>query len=238
MRHWPLAMALISALVASCAGPDDPETPSSSATDEPTAASAIPETSPSAAVTPREVSSSCRDGAGETLPTGPTLDPEATSDMSLADLLTSDPRFELFCAIASQAVSPGLGLSSLEIWDWPASMMGDNEEGVTLFVPTDDAFATLDPLILASLEEGSVPNDVLISLLGHHYIHWLYPSAEFEPGPQPTRSSRSTEVRLSLDPLTFGGCNVVETDIRVENGYVHVIDCVVVPQELSEAIAP
>jgi hypothetical protein len=228
----------MSALGTSCGGLGAPAPASPAAGDS----SAPPPTSersleaPSAAVTPREVSDSCRDDAGA-LPTEATSAAQPTSDLTIAGLLTSDPRFELFCGIASQAVSPGLGLSWLEIWDWPASRMGDNQDGVTVFAPTDDAFATLDSVVLAALENGALANEVLISLLAHHYIHWLYASADFQPGAQPTRG-RSTTVELSLAPLTFGGCAVVETDIRVANGVVHVLDCVVVPVELAEAVAP
>jgi hypothetical protein len=56
------------------------------------------------------------------------------------------------------------------------------------------------------------------------------------PGAQRTWSGSGT-VELSLDPLTFGGCNIVETDLRVTNGFVHAIDCIVLPQEVVDAAA-
>lgn len=224
------ALLILGAFLASCAGstasgpPQSEGSPASAAGDpSPSPTPSPPAASSSPGVTPRAASSDCGADDGGT-----------PSEMSIAALLRSDPRFGAFCRIASRAVSAGLGISWLEIWDWPADRMGDNQDGVTVFVPTNAAFEQLDSQLVTWLDEGLVANDALTSLLGHHYIHWLYPSTDFEPGPQPTRA-RSTSVELSLDPLTFGGCDVVETDVRVANGYVHVIDCVVVPAEVAEA---
>jgi uncharacterized surface protein with fasciclin (FAS1) repeats len=112
--------------------------------------------------------------------------------------------------------------------------MGDNQDGVTVFAPTDDAFASLDPALLTAIEGRTLDNQLLYSLVGHHYVHRLYPSTDFEDGTQRTWSGSGT-VELLLDPLSYGGCNVIETDIRASNGYVHAIDCVVVPDEVAEA---
>jgi uncharacterized surface protein with fasciclin (FAS1) repeats len=155
--------------------------------------------------------------------------------MDIADLLRAEAQFARFCRLTERSVSPGLGLSWLEIWDFPADRMGDDQDGVTVFVPTNAAFDTLDPAIHSALERGEVPNEMLYALLGHHYVHRLYRSSEFEPGPQRTWSGTGT-VELTLDPITFGGCAVVQSDVRVTNGYVHVIDCVVLPPELADSI--
>lgn len=189
------------------------------------AGSAEPSASPSF-----EITLSCDDLRGESAA-------GTTGEMTIAGVLAADPRFTQFCTIVEGTFSPGLGLSWLEIWNWPASQMGDDQDGVTVFAPTNDAFAGLDPAVRSALEEGAVANQLLYSLLSHHYVHSLYPSADFETGPQRT-FGRSTTVELSLDPLSYGGCNVIETDIRASNGYLHVIDCVVVPDEMADATTP
>ena len=63
--------------------------------------------------------------------------------------------------------------------------------------------------------------------------HRLYPSSDFEAGPQDTW--RGSGVELTIEPLTWGGCPIVETDIRVANGYVHAVDGIVMPAEVREA---
>lgn len=239
MRYQAVGLILVAGLVTSCSGAGAPMGSASVVeTDTPSAQESHRSVAPSpTAATSREVSVSCDDIVEESTPPQGTSGAESASTMSITDLLSRDPRFAQFCTLAEQTVSEGLGLSWLEIWDWPANRMGDNQDGVTVFAPTDDAFAALDPALLTVLEDRTVDNLLLYSLLGHHYVHRLYPSTEFEVGPQRTWSGSGT-VELSLDPLTFGGCGVVETDIRVANGYVHAIDCAVVPDELADAVAP
>lgn len=229
MKDRALGMILIAGLVASCSaapmGSTSPTMGGHIATAEPSAGSVAPEPTPAPSF---EIALSCDDLRGE---------PAPASETSIAGVLATDPRFSQFCTMVEGTFSPGLGLSWLEIWDWPASRMGDNQDGVTIFAPTNDAFATLDPALRTALEDGVLDNQLLYSLISHHYVHSLYPSADFEDGPQPT-FGRSTTVDLSLDPLTFGGCNVIETDIRAGNGYIHAIDCIVVPDEMADAITP
>lgn len=229
MKYFAVAVTLIATLAASCsaAGPIDSTSPSmgGQGSVEPSPRSVAPEATPRPS---REIALACDDLRGE---------PASASETSIAGVLARDPRFTQFCGIVERTFSPGLGLSWLEIWDWPASRMGDDQDGVTVFVPTSDAFAALDPALLTALQDGAVDNDMLYSLLGHHYVHRLYPSTDFEAGAQRTWSGSGT-VELSLDPLTYGGCNVIETDIRANNGYLHAIDCVVVPDEMREAVTP
>lgn len=223
-----VGMILIAALAASCSaegpvGSTRPTLGRDDATADPSERSVAPEstTSPSP-----EAGLSC-DDLREATP--------SASEVSIAGVLARDARFSQFCTIVEGAVSPGLGRSWLEIWDWPASRIGENQDGVTVFAPTNDAFAKLEPALLTALQDGALDNQLLYSLLGHHYVHVLYPSSQFEEGPQRTWSGSGT-VQLSTDPLNYGGCNVIETDIRASNGYVHAIDCVVVPDEVAEAV--
>lgn len=150
-----------------------------------------------------------------------------TSDMSIADFLETDARFKRWHDLAGETMSP-MGLSWLEIWDLSADRMGDDREGVTVFVPTDAAFQHLEPSTLAGLEQD---NQLRYLLLGHHYVHRLYPASDFERGPQRTWRGNGS-VELELEPPTWGGCPILETDIRVSNGYVHVVGGVVIPAEL------
>lgn len=148
-----------------------------------------------------------------------------TKKLSIAGFLSSDERFGVFRQIAEEASAMSGRTTWLEIWDWPASHMGNDRNGVTVFVPTDEAFALLESDILESIADGSVD---AYELLGHHYVHKLYPSSDFEPGPQ-TSWRGGGEVELTLEPPTWGGCPILETDIRVKNGFIHILGGVVIP---------
>lgn len=164
-----------------------------------------------------------------------TVTPEAAATMTIGEVLRTDERFTMWRSVAERTMTP-IAPSWLDVWDWEAERMGDERDGVTVFAPTDAAFAKLDPAVLAVLEDPDVENDLLYGLLGHHYVHRRYPSADFEAGPQRTwRRSVSGPVELTLDPLTWGGQPILQTDLEVANGYLHVLDGVVVPDDLAAA---
>jgi hypothetical protein len=176
----------------------------------------------------------CDGAASSAETTGSPVNPEAAAEMTIAEMLGADPRFTRFHALLDRTMSTGLNQSWLEIFDWPASRMGDSQEGVTVFVPDDAAFERLDPGLLTVIEDPQLDNEIRYTLVGHHYVHSLYPSSEFEAGPQRTwRGAGSVE--LTLEPLAWGGCPLVQTDIRVSNGYIHVVDGIVIPADLRRA---
>jgi hypothetical protein len=170
-----------------------------------------------------------------------TVEPSEARDMSLAEVLRSDGRFTSFRELAEGTMTGilngGSYLSWLDIWDWPASRMGDNQEGVTLFVPTDTSVGALDPQLLRALQAGEIDNNTRYKWMGHHYFHWLYPSSEFTAGPQRTWSgSPNAVLELALEPLQLGGCPILQTDLRAANGYIHVLGGVIVPDVVREAV--
>lgn len=155
--------------------------------------------------------------------------------MSIADVMRSDERFSRYRDILERTETQ-IAESILAVFDFPAARMGNNRDGVTVFAPTDAAFEALDQAVLAVIEDPQVDNDLLYSLFGHHYVHRLYPSHEFEPGDQVTwRRSASGPVQLGTDPFSWGGHPIVQTDIRAANGYIHAVDGVVVPDDLAAA---
>jgi hypothetical protein len=112
---------------------------------------------------------------------------------------------------------------------------------------TDTAFDALDPEILAAYEAGGLDNLVRYVWLGHHTVHRPYPSREFTEGLQgnwqptgvgtwenTTGPSGPVDVELTLDPLTYGGCPILQKDLRASNGYIHVLGGVVLTDDLRE----
>jgi hypothetical protein len=49
------------------------------------------------------------------------------------------------------------------------------------------------------------------------------------------RLSGPVDVELTLDPLTYGGCPILQTDLRTANGYIHVIGGVVLTDKVRDA---
>lgn len=172
-----------------------------------------------------------------------------TSAMSIAQVLRADGRFTHLLDIAERSRPT----SAVRVWESPAEDIGDDEDGITVFAPTDAAFEALDPTVAAAMEDSDADDfdqqqerrAVLYDVIAHHSVHRLYPSSEFEAGPQETwsnhpwnrraESNPSAPVELGTDPLTWGGHPVIETDIRAENGYIHVVDGLVLPDDLAEA---
>jgi uncharacterized surface protein with fasciclin (FAS1) repeats len=174
-----------------------------------------------------------------------TVSPAEAEELTIAEVLRRDERFSQFRKLA-EGTDTQVAKSFLETWDQPTDRLG-NELWMTVFVPTDAAFAVLDPEILAAFEEGRLDNLVRYVWLGHHSVHRPYPSTEFAEGLQhnwqPTGMgswekteglSGPVDVELTLDPLTYGGCPILQTDLRTENGYIHVIGGVVLTDKVRE----
>lgn len=119
----------------------------------------------------------------------------------------------------------------MDVWDMPANQIGDDREGATVFAPVNDSFESMDQAIRQKLVAGQLDNATRYALLSDHYVHRLYPESEFDAGP--VEVWRGT-VDLAVDPLTFGGHDVIATDLRTSNGYVHLIDGVVTSDRFLE----
>jgi Fasciclin domain len=92
---------------------------------------------------------------------------------------------------------------------------------LTLFAPTDTAFAALDPEVRAAWQKGRFDQYLRYYWLGHHQVDRAYPEAEFVEGLQ--ENPRSQPAELILDPLSYAGCPILQTDLAASNGYIHVI---------------
>jgi hypothetical protein len=185
------------------------------------------------------------DGTGEN-PALATVSPAETRELTVAEVLRRDERFSRFRKLAEETETQ-VGVPWLENWDRPADRLG-NKIWSTVFVPPDTAFAALDDDIRMAWEDGRLDNLTRYGWLGHHSVHRPYPSSAFEAGLQsnwqPTGLGRwektsglsgPVDVVLTLDPLTYGGCPILQTDLRTLNGYIHVIGGVVLTDQVTDA---
>ena len=102
----------------------------------------------------------------------------------------------------------------------------------TVFAPTDDAFAALG---------DAVPSDagLLANVLLHHVVSGTNDSsAVLEASSLSTLAKTSLAVDAAADPITVGGAALSGTlDVEASNGIVHVMDEVIVPPSIPEAVA-
>jgi uncharacterized surface protein with fasciclin (FAS1) repeats len=97
------------------------------------------------------------------------------------------------------------------------------EATLTLFAPTDEAFATLPRGVLQALIEDEEP---MLRLLENHIIHGDVPTNAMTSGDLETVGGM-VEVTVDGEDVTIGTASIVEADIPASNGRIHVIDGVI-----------
>jgi uncharacterized surface protein with fasciclin (FAS1) repeats len=100
---------------------------------------------------------------------------------------------------------------------------------ITLFAPTDEAFAKLPAAELEALLQPE-NKDKLTRILGMHVVN----GAALDTATLKKRSSYQTQagevdVRLKNGRLRVGDARVTGDDIRASNGVIHAIDRVIMP---------
>ena len=133
--------------------------------------------------------------------------------------------------IVDTAVSAGQFntlVAAVEAADLVTTLKGDGP--FTVFAPTDEAFA--------ALPEGTVENllkpenkDQLIAVLTYHVVPGKIMSSDIAGTATMVESVQGSELDVNAtDGVTVDGATVVTADIETDNGVIHVIDRVVLPQ--------
>ncbi|MEM8824287.1 MAG: fasciclin domain-containing protein [Pseudomonadota bacterium] len=101
---------------------------------------------------------------------------------------------------------------------------------LTVFAPTDDAFAALPAGTVESLLEPE-NRDQLVNILTYHVAGNNYPASTIlgNRGRIPTLQGSDLSVDGTGDGVTVGGANVITADVMASNGVIHVIDAVLLP---------
>ncbi len=98
----------------------------------------------------------------------------------------------------------------------------------TVFAPTDDAFAAIDPEALSALVADT---ELLTAVLTYHVVPGTYEASQVASlHTAPTLNGKDLTFTASAGGVTVDDANVIATDIFTENGVVHVIDRVIFPQ--------
>lgn len=104
-------------------------------------------------------------------------------------------------------------------------------DNITVFAPTDDAFAALPEGTVESLllEEN---RDQLIAILTYHVLPRELRSTDLPGRTIPVRTLNTADllrITKSHGAVTVDNANVVSADIHADNGVIHVIDSVLLP---------
>jgi len=103
-----------------------------------------------------------------------------------------------------------------------------NSGPYTVFAPSDSAFNQLPPGTVSSLMKDKAK---LAEILSHHVIPGKVTVADVKPGKVQTIQGDTVTLKSDNGKVTVENANVVQSDMMADNGVIHEIDAVVLPQK-------
>jgi len=105
---------------------------------------------------------------------------------------------------------------------------------LTIFAPTDQAFQALPPAELAALLAPQNAT-LLQKVLTYHVVHLSLDTSKFKgaKGAVPSVEGANLQLDGSGDPLKVNDASIIQADVHATNGYVQVIDKVLVPSDVT-----
>jgi uncharacterized surface protein with fasciclin (FAS1) repeats len=97
----------------------------------------------------------------------------------------------------------------------------------TVFAPTDEAFSKLPAGTVEALLKDK---EKLAQILTYHVVPGAVMAKDVKPGDVPTANGKSLKVTAEAGRVKVDGATVTKTDIKADNGVIHVIDAVVLPK--------
>lgn len=98
----------------------------------------------------------------------------------------------------------------------------------TVFAPTDEAFAKLPA---GTVEELLKPENKehLVAILKYHVVPGKVMAADVTTTEAKTVQGQSVKLKVSDSGVTVDNAKVIKTDLLAQNGVIHVIDSVILP---------
>jgi len=103
-----------------------------------------------------------------------------------------------------------------------------NSGPYTVFAPSDAAFNQLPPGTVSSLMKDKAK---LAEILSHHVIPGKVTVSDVKPGKVQTIQGDTVTLKNDNGKVTVENANVVQSDMMADNGVIHEIDAVVLPQK-------
>ena len=106
------------------------------------------------------------------------------------------------------------------------------KDNLTIFAPTDAAFAKLPPDALQELLKPA-NKEVLLKILTYHVVPGKVLSSDLKSGE--VKSLEGGTINVKVDPatgVTVNDAKVTQADITGSNGVIHAIDQVILPPDL------
>lgn len=111
------------------------------------------------------------------------------------------------------------------------------DEPLTVFAPTDEAFAALPAGTVESLLKPE-NTDQLKSILTYHVVSGrVYSDQAVEAGKAATLQGNEVMIKVDGETATVNDATLLKTDIDASNGVIHVIDKVLIPSSDAQSAA-
>jgi len=108
------------------------------------------------------------------------------------------------------------------------------EGPLTMFAPTDEAFAKVPAATLAALLEPENKEQLKAVLTYHVVAGKVMASEVVKLNAAKTLNGEKAKISIEQGKVMVDGAHVVKTDIAASNGVIHVIDAVLLPSNLGE----
>lgn len=160
-------------------------------------------------------------------------DSEPQDSAAVVPVQTSvPPDFETVADIV--ATNPQLSLLSVLIQEADLADLVAGENMITLFAPTDAAFDALPADAVAKLRAEP---ELLQRVLSHHAVVGLLARSDLVDGPLTTLGGGTLDIVSDDSSVTVSGAAIVTPDVAAGDGVVHMIDQVLIPDDVDLTVA-
>jgi uncharacterized surface protein with fasciclin (FAS1) repeats len=102
----------------------------------------------------------------------------------------------------------------------------------TVFAPTNAAFAALPKGTLAKLLKPE-NKATLVKILTYHVVPGAVYAKDVKPGDVKTVEGSSIKIAVNKGKVTVDKAKVTKTDVKANNGVIHLIDKVLIPADVK-----
>jgi uncharacterized surface protein with fasciclin (FAS1) repeats len=148
----------------------------------------------------------------------------ATNDRYLSELLGQAAGTGSFSILARAVEAAGV-----------TNALRDTGEKYTIFAPTDEAFQALPPDTLERLLRPE-NRELLREVLAYHVVPGAVTSKDLRSGLVNTLGG-GVAVSVAPDRIVVNDASIIQPDIQAANGVIHVVNRVLMPQQLRQRLA-